>query len=1176
MRLKKFVMAMLGCFAFVSAIAQQGSLDPYFNTGTGFNGKVNVTVEQPDHKILVGGDFTDYNGQAVAKIIRLNEDGSIDNNFAAGTVASGDVRVIALQPDGKILIGGSFTAYAGTPAKRLVRLEANGSLDASFVVGSGISTGTVYSVIVESDGNILISSTNSTYNGASIGAIRRLNSDGSQNSTSIFPASGGTQFQDGESASGSHVFSMVSATGTSPSFANSYFAGGNFVVTSSTPNYNKLVLVYGSNSTFVNTGGNLFNSLISCLGKQSDGKYIAGGMFTNATRVRLARFSAVNNNISFDASFVTGTGVSFASGSTTAIVRAMVVQPDDKIFIAGDFDRYDGNAVYRLARLGSNGVLDGSFPTGAGFDARVNGLTRQSNGNLLVGGVFTNYNGTVSNHIVRIQAADRSISTVFSSSICQGSTISVPYTAMNSFASDNVFTAQLSDASGSFTNPVTIGSVTAKNSGTISATVPANTSVGSGYRIRVVSSNPVFTGTDNGTNLAANARTSSSSNRTVCSTALPYTWDGLTFATAGTQTAHFTNTGGCDSTATYTLTVTQAPNASIAYASPLYTGTGTAPVQMSGTAGTTGGTFSAIPAGLVIDAVTGTIDLAASAPNTYTISYDLTASGGCASYSISTSVTLANSFSAIIVYAGTPYCSSTGTAVATQTGTSGGIYSASPGGLVINTTTGSIDLALSLPGTYLVTYSLGGAFASTSVSVRPASALQSPVNQVLCNGANTAAVSFVPLNNVSVTWTNDNPSIGFASSGTGDIPPFVATNSGTTPVTAIITSTVTGGTGCRFKGTTSRITVKPTPLVSTVASQQLCAGNVTASANFVSNVTGTTTSWSNDNTTIGLAAAGTGDIASFRAVNNTGTTQVATIRANPVAATCAGPATSFTITTSPAVQSIAYRGSPFCQSGTVAVQRSGSAGGIYTATPAGLSLNAATGEIKLGASLPGIYTVTYTLGGIGSCPLSASASITILAQSGVTPVNNQTYCPGAITPATTWSGASVPFMWTNDNTSIGLASSGVGNLPSFTTMNNGITLQYANIRVYPQGNGSSFCPGKVMSFRITVNPANFGGCGPVAEHGDISGDSGNARVNTAINVSPNPSSGRINIQITGAGDGSWQLQLLNKFGLPVGLSARMNGMQGTLDMGMLTPGVYILRAVNTRTGASLQKQVIRF
>lgn len=91
-----------------------------------------------------------------------------------------------------------------------------------------------------------------------------------------------------------------------------------------------------------------------------------------------------------------------------------------------------------------------------------------------------------------------SITGPFYVSNTNGASVSVPYTAAGTYTSGNVFTAQLSDATGSFANPVNIGTTTSTTSGTISATIPAATASGTGYRVRVVSSTPSITGTNNG------------------------------------------------------------------------------------------------------------------------------------------------------------------------------------------------------------------------------------------------------------------------------------------------------------------------------------------------------------------------------------------------------------------------------------------------------------------------------------------------------------------------------------------------------------------------------------------------------------------------------------------------------------------------------------------------------
>lgn len=94
-------------------------------------------------------------------------------------------------------------------------------------------------------------------------------------------------------------------------------------------------------------------------------------------------------------------------------------------------------------------------------------------------------------------------STISPSTYCVGAAVSVPYTTGGTFNTGNVFTAELSDAWGSFASPTNIGTLTSTTAGTIAATIP-NVTAGTAYRIRVVGSTPVIIGTDNGTNLTLN------------------------------------------------------------------------------------------------------------------------------------------------------------------------------------------------------------------------------------------------------------------------------------------------------------------------------------------------------------------------------------------------------------------------------------------------------------------------------------------------------------------------------------------------------------------------------------------------------------------------------------------------------------------------------------------------
>jgi hypothetical protein len=124
---------------------------------------------------------------------------------------------------------------------------------------------------------------------------------------------------------------------------------------------------------------------------------------------------------------------------------------------------------------------------------------------------FTGYPGAAillsSGELVPDVSVTQSITTsaITGSPFCSGAAVSIPFTISGSFTAGNVFTAQLSDASGNFASPVTLGTLTQTGAGTISGTIPSGTPTGTGYLIRVVSSTPAVTGSNNGTNLTINS-----------------------------------------------------------------------------------------------------------------------------------------------------------------------------------------------------------------------------------------------------------------------------------------------------------------------------------------------------------------------------------------------------------------------------------------------------------------------------------------------------------------------------------------------------------------------------------------------------------------------------------------------------------------------------------------------
>jgi uncharacterized delta-60 repeat protein len=399
--------AWIGLQGVVRAQGSPGSNDPSFNVvddgtyGYGANGSVGALALQPDGKVLIGGDFTTYNGTTRNGIARLNSDGSLDTAFNPGTgvydgsLGYGYVAALAPQPDGKVLIGGGFTTYNGTPRNRIARLNSDGSLDTSFNPGEGAGGSVspdIMALALQPDGKVLIGGGFTTYNGTGRNGIARLNSDGSLD-TSFNPGSGAT----------GNVFALALQPGGKV-LVGGFFSSYNGITRNSIARLNS----DGSLDTSFNPGtpahdGNTGPICLE-LALQPNGKVLIGGsiFFFGTTRSWIAR---LNSDGSLDTSFNQGT---WASGNW---VVALALQPDGKVLVGGEFTTYN-NSWNSIARLNSDGGLDTSFNPGSGANGGgfsnpyVGALALQADGKLLIGGDFTSYNGTPRTRIARVHAYD--------------------------------------------------------------------------------------------------------------------------------------------------------------------------------------------------------------------------------------------------------------------------------------------------------------------------------------------------------------------------------------------------------------------------------------------------------------------------------------------------------------------------------------------------------------------------------------------------------------------------------------------------------------------------------------------------------------------------------------------------------------------------------------------------
>ncbi|HEV2319606.1 MAG TPA: protein kinase [Verrucomicrobiae bacterium] len=350
-----------------------GSLDNSFDAGTGADDAIWCAATLPDGKMFIGGVFMNYDGIAAAKmarllangtldktfaarltgsisdivplengkvlaaglgliaghparkLVRLNADGSFDHSFDGGTYNRAIVA-LAVQAGGKVLVGGRFTNVSGKRHWGILRLTANGEIDNSFDVGSGPSAA-VLGVKVQPDGKILAAGEFKTFNGQDAGHLVRLNEDGS--------------------------------------------VDGGFNV---------------------GTGA---DQLVWSLRLQNDGKILIAGTFNRVNGISCPHIARLNADGSVDSNFHAPDGL----GND---LQSMTVQPDGKILVGGTAT-VNGATRPVLVRLNANGTLDKSFQLTSATGNTIWHISLQPGDKIVVAGRFNSLDGVLCGNIARLQ-----------------------------------------------------------------------------------------------------------------------------------------------------------------------------------------------------------------------------------------------------------------------------------------------------------------------------------------------------------------------------------------------------------------------------------------------------------------------------------------------------------------------------------------------------------------------------------------------------------------------------------------------------------------------------------------------------------------------------------------------------------------------------------------------------
>ena len=359
------------------AQAQDGALDPNFtlpqfattNPASGSFPKMQAIAVQADGKIIAGGYFDQINGNTRINIARVNANGTFDATFDAGNAVKnapdefGTVSNIVIQPDGKILVGGEFNVAGGAAFNRIVRLNTDGSVDATFNPGAGADA-TVQTIKLQPDGKFLIVGNFFAFNTFNHGGVERLNANGSRD----------TSFNLGFFGVPRPV--GVNAVDVQPD--GKILIGGDFASYNSTA---RSAIARLSANGYLDTpfkasvASTITTPSVYDLKVQPDGRILVVGSYqivNGATKINLAR---LRKDSTLDPTF--------SSGNGGLNVFTTASQPDGKIIIGGNLAV---NGFLRgVARLNADGSLDTAFDTPASIVSAANMTLLQPDGKVLVG-----------------------------------------------------------------------------------------------------------------------------------------------------------------------------------------------------------------------------------------------------------------------------------------------------------------------------------------------------------------------------------------------------------------------------------------------------------------------------------------------------------------------------------------------------------------------------------------------------------------------------------------------------------------------------------------------------------------------------------------------------------------------------------------------------------------------
>ena len=347
------------------AWGQAGALDTSYQPNPSY--VVSAVAIQADGKALIGGGFGTVDGLARRFVARLNTNGTVDTGFVPANIEDGEVLALASQPDGKILVGGRFWHVGGIASPSVARLEANGALDATFNSALTVFLW-IHTLALQNDGKVLV---------ASDEGLDRLMPDGGLDTSFQRLAASQWITNDGSMTTANNSFSSIAQLGD-----GNIILGGDIQAIAGQA-VGAGVIRLNTNGTWDPSFHSFTNWSVSALLVQPDGQIVIG---------RNGRLARLNADGTMDGTF--------ASQTIESDVMALARQSDGKILVGGYFQRTAGLLRPGIARFGLDGTLDRHFD--AGDVGEVSSVAVQGDAKILIGGYFTSVNRQTRPYVARL------------------------------------------------------------------------------------------------------------------------------------------------------------------------------------------------------------------------------------------------------------------------------------------------------------------------------------------------------------------------------------------------------------------------------------------------------------------------------------------------------------------------------------------------------------------------------------------------------------------------------------------------------------------------------------------------------------------------------------------------------------------------------------------------------